>query len=155
MQVFCVFFAKYLKYRSFICIIENYFVSLQSESFWSHKTRMSSVSYISQLSPVLFWDIDREHMDVEQHSAGLIQRVLEYGTLQDWRLTRDYYGMDRIVADCKRLRTLDPMALSFVCAMSDTRKENYRCYQFRQSNPAPHVYHYSLGHNKSRHYKSR
>lgn len=93
---------------------------------------MSSVSYISQLSPVLFWDIDREHMDVENHSAGLIQRVLEYGTLQDWRLTRDYYGMDRIVADCKRLRTLDPMALSFICAMSNTKKEEYRCYQVGQ-----------------------
>ena len=93
---------------------------------------MSSVSYISQLSPVLFWDIDREHMDVENHSAGLIQRVLEYGTLQDWRLTRDYYGMDRIVADCKRLRTLDPMALSFICAMSNTKKEEYKCYQVGQ-----------------------
>ena len=100
-------------------------------------TYMSSVSYISQLSPVLFWDIDREHMDIESHSAGLIQRVLEYGTLQDWRLTRDYYGMDRIVADCKRLRTLDPMALSFICAMSDTKKEEYRCYQFRLLNQTP------------------
>ena len=64
---------------------------------------MSTYSYISMLSPVLFWDVDREHIDVEQHSAGLIQRVLEYGTLQDWRLTREFYGMDRIVADCKRL----------------------------------------------------
>ena len=35
------------------------------------------------LSPVLFWDVDREHMDAEKHSAGIIQRVLEYGTLQD------------------------------------------------------------------------
>ena len=33
---------------------------------------MSSVSYISELSLVLFWDIDREHMDIERHSAGLI-----------------------------------------------------------------------------------
>ena len=97
--------------------------------------KMSANSYISQLSAVLFWDLDREHLDAERYSAGLIQRVLEYGTLQDWRLTRDYYGMDRIVAECKRLRTLDPMALSFVCAMSDTKKEDYRCYQFAQSNP--------------------
>ena len=96
---------------------------------------MSAYSYISQLTPVLFWDIDREHIDPERHSAGLIQRVLEHGTLQDWRLTRDYYGMERIVADCKRLRTLDPMALSLICAMSDTPKEDYRCWQFRQSNP--------------------
>ena len=76
--------------------------------------KMSANSYISQLSAVLFWDLDREHLDAERYSAGLIQRVLEYGTLQDWRLTRDYYGMDRIVAECKRLRTLDPMALSSV-----------------------------------------
>lgn len=96
---------------------------------------MSTQSYISQLSPVLFWDMDKEQLDVERHSPGLIQRVLEYGTLQDWRLTRDFYGMDRIVADCKRLRTLDPMALSFVCALSNTNKEDYRCYHFRQSNP--------------------
>ena len=96
---------------------------------------MSTQSYILQLSPVLFWDMEREKVDAERYSASLIQRVLEYGTLQDWRLTRDYYGMNRIVADCKKLRTLDPMALSFVCAVSDTNKEDYRCYQFRQSNP--------------------
>ena len=128
---------------------------------------MSSVSYISQLSPVLFWDIDREHMDVEAHSAGLIQRVLEYGTLQDWRLTRDYYGMDRIVADCKRLRSLDPMALSFVCAMSNTNKEDYRCYQFRRQSKfrhdlfrrcrdaryATHVYRHSVGDNEEDNHK--
>ena len=103
---------------------------MQSQIF-----NMSTQSYISQLSPVLFWDMDKENMDVERHSAGLIQRVLERGNLQDWRLTRDFYGMDRIVADCKRLRTLDPMALSFICMLSDTNKEDYRCYQFRQSNP--------------------
>ena len=96
---------------------------------------MSTESYIEKLSDVLFWDMDKSLVDVEAHSAGLIQRVLEYGTLQDWRLTRDFFGMDRIVSDCKQLRTLDPMALSFVCAMSDTNKEDYRCYQFKQSRP--------------------
>ncbi len=96
---------------------------------------MSSSFYISQLSPVLFWDMDTAHIDTERYAAGLIQRVLEHGTLQDWRLTRDYYGMERIVAECKRMRTLDVMALSFICAMSDTKKEDYRCYHFRQSNP--------------------
>ena len=96
---------------------------------------MSANSYISQLSTYLFWDLDQNNFDADRYSAGLIQRVLEYGTLQDWRLTRNYYGMDKIVSDCKRLRTLDPMALSFVCAMSDTKKEDYRCYHFAQSNP--------------------
>jgi hypothetical protein len=114
-----------------ICTSQKKVVPLQR----NYDNLMSTYSYISQLSPVLFWDIDKERMDLERHSAGLIQRVLEHGTLQDWRLTRDYFGMDRIVADCKSLRTLDPMALSFICAMSDTKKEDYRCYHFRQSTP--------------------
>ena len=96
---------------------------------------MSESAYIEKLSPVLFWDMDKSLLNTESHSAGLVQRVLEYGTLQDWRLTRDYYGLARIVDICKQLRTLDPMALSFICAISDTKKEDYRCYQFRQSNP--------------------
>ena len=96
---------------------------------------MSNRDFISHLSSMLFWDMDVAMLDVEKHSASIIQRVLEYGNLQDWRFVRDYYGMDRVVEDCKRLRTLDPMALSFICAMSGTDKEDYRCYHFRQLNP--------------------
>lgn len=96
---------------------------------------MPEQTYILLLSPVLFWDIDRAQFDTERHSAQLIQRVLEYGTLNDWRLTRDYYGLDRIVSDCQRLRTLDPKALAFICAITDTNREDYRCYKYRQSLP--------------------
>lgn len=72
---------------------------------------------ISQLSPYLFWDIDKNDFDAERNSAQLIQRVLEYGELDDWRKVRDFYGLDRIASDCKRLRTLPPKALSFVCTV--------------------------------------
>lgn len=96
---------------------------------------MGATAFITHLSHFLFWDIDKQLLDVESSSAQVIQRVLEYGTLNDWRLTRDYYGIQRIVSDCKQMRTLDPIALSFVCAMSDTKKEDYRCYHFKQSFP--------------------
>lgn len=89
------------------------------------------------LSPYLFWDIDVDTFDAERHSAQIIQRVLEYGELEDWRSIRDYYTLDRVVCDCKKLRTLQPKALSFICAISHTKKEDYRCYHFRQSNPTP------------------
>lgn len=83
---------------------------------------------IEKLSPVLFWDIDRDQFDPEKHSAQLIQHVLECGELDDWRMVRDYYGLDRIATDCKGLRSLSPEALAFVCTMTDTKKEDYRCY---------------------------
>ena len=96
---------------------------------------MSETAYIEKLSPVLFWDMDKNKLDAEAHSAGLVQRVLEYGSLEDWRLTRDFYGLDRVVDICKTLRTLDPMALSFISAITDTPKTEFRCYHFAQSNP--------------------
>lgn len=96
---------------------------------------MASRDYISQLSTYLFWDMDLTQLDTEQHAAGLIQRVLEYGKLSDWKLTRDFYGMDRIVSECKQLRTLDPIALAFICGISNTSKEEYRCYHIAQSFP--------------------
>ncbi len=90
-----------------------------------------------QLSQYLFWDIDRSLFDPERNSAQIIKRVLEYGELDDWRAIRDYYGLDRIASDCKTLRSLRPEALSFVCVVTNTRKEDYRCYTFRQSFPTP------------------
>lgn len=96
---------------------------------------MSEKELLQKLSEVLFWDVNRETFDTERHSGQLIQKVLEHGTLDDWRTVRDYYGMERIVNDCKQLRTLPVKALYFVCAMSDTKPEEYRCYHFAQSNP--------------------
>jgi len=79
--------------------------------------------------------MDKAQLDLESHSCQLIQRVLEYGTFEDWRLIRSFYGLDRIVADCKKLRTLDPACLSYICLISHTNKEDYRCYQFNKGNP--------------------
>lgn len=98
---------------------------------------MNEKNYISQLSPVLFWDIDPKKADMDSCPQQIIIRVLEYGTLKDWRLIRNYYGLDRIVEYCKQARSLDPMALSFICCISHTRKEEYRCYRIAQSSPTP------------------
>ena len=42
-----------------------------------------------------------------------------------------------MVECCKQARSLDPVALSFICCISHTRKEEYRCYRTAQSNPTP------------------
>lgn len=98
---------------------------------------MNRKNGIGQLSPVLLWDIDPEEADMDTCPQQIIVRVLEYGTLEDWRLIRSYYGLEKIVECCKQARSLDPMALSFICCISHTRKEEYRCYRTAQSNPTP------------------
>lgn len=100
---------------------------------------MQTNTLIEQLSPHLFWDIDKQTFDLEKYSGQLIQRVLEYGELDDWRKIRDYYGLERIADECKKMRTLRPEALAFVCLVTDTKKEDYRCYKnadyYQKRNP--------------------
>ena len=96
---------------------------------------MTSQECISKLSGHLLWDVDREQADMNLYPSYFIQRVLEYGTLEDWRLILSFYGLPEIVSVCKSLRTLDPKALSYICLISDTKKEDYRCYHIKQSNP--------------------
>lgn len=87
------------------------------------------------LSSIVFWDVDMSSVDFNKQAAFFIQRVLEYGNLHDWKIILSYYGLDRIVSECKNMRTLDPVCLSYICTISKTRKEDYRCYRLAQSNP--------------------
>ncbi len=95
----------------------------------------NSKHILDQFSPVLFWDVDKNQADMDKNARFMVQRVLEYGQMKDWLLIRNYYGLDRIVDLCKEMRTLDPVCLAFICNISHTKKEDYRCYHIRQSNP--------------------
>ncbi len=96
---------------------------------------MEQQEVIQNLSSVLFWDVDPNQADLERYPSFFIQRVLEYGDWHDWKLLLTYYGLQRIVAVCQQLRSLDPVCVSFICTISDTKKEDYRCYRLAQSNP--------------------
>ena len=89
------------------------------------------------LSQHLFWDIDAQNFDMDKNAAWIIQRVLEYGNMKDWMIIEDHFGIDKIIAYCLNFRTLDPVALSFLCFISGIDKKKFRCYHFAQSNPTP------------------
>ena len=48
------------------------------------------------LSTVLFWDTDYNQIDWDSKARYVIERVVMYGTVGDWRVIQEYYGMDRI-----------------------------------------------------------
>ena len=97
--------------------------------------KMSSKDCIRAFSKNLFWDVDTSALSMDSSPAYIIQRVLEHGQMNDWRLINRYYGIERIVEECKQMRSLDPVCLSFICTISHTKEEDYRCYHFRQSCP--------------------
>lgn len=82
---------------------------------------------ISALSPHLFWDVDRSGVDVEQHAAWLVRRVLEYGTWADWVRLEEHYGRDRLARIVVTIRSLDPKARTFCQARFDLPANAFRC----------------------------
>ena len=93
---------------------------------------MSDTEVIRTFSSYIFWDVDRETIDLAKNAPFIVQRVLEYGQIGDWNNLLGYYGLGKIVGIAKQLRTLDPKALAFLSTISDTPKEHFRCYNTRQ-----------------------
>ena len=85
----------------------------------------------------LFWDTDPVTLDFQRHRKYVIGRVLEYGTLDDWCLLLELFGLRCIVEVAQSLRELEPKALTFLCAVAGVPKETFRCYTSRLSNPTP------------------
>lgn len=90
-----------------------------------------------QLSQHLLWDVDPNNFDIDTYPQWTIKRVLEYGEMSDWQIILSHFGIQRISEACKTMRTLDPKALSFICLLSNTKKEDYRCYNTKQSSHTP------------------
>lgn len=101
---------------------------------------MNPIYTPDRFSPHLFWDIDRSELDMEKHAAYIVQRVLEYGLLIDWKIIQRYYGIRRIGEIAATLRCLEPKALAFISAKSKIPKEQFRCYILKQSGQQPWEY---------------
>lgn len=41
---------------------------------------------LSKLSNHIFWDVNKEDVNPEDHACWLIERVVTHGTLDDWKL---------------------------------------------------------------------
>ena len=94
---------------------------------------MSNAEIITSFSKNLFWDVDPSTINLESNSRYIIQRVLEYGRYNDWKLILSYYGIKVISDTATTLRSLDPKAVSFISAITNIPKEQFRCYALRQS----------------------
>lgn len=90
---------------------------------------------INDFSAHLFWDTDRSTMDLERHKAQVIYQVLEYGTMEDWRLLQAIYDKETLAEVTTNLRTMDPVTLSFIANHLGLDKTAFRCYKKK---PSPH-----------------
>lgn len=86
-----------------------------------------------QLTRTIFWDTRYESIDWIQNAPYVIDRVLHYGTLNDWRQIVAFYGREKVKRIVLNLRYLDKRALSFCAAYFQTPKEQFRCFNTEPS----------------------
>ena len=55
--------------------------------------------------------------------------------MKDWELIKQFYGMEAIKITSLNARSLDAITLSFVSAVYNIDKTEFRCYKHRQLFP--------------------
>ena len=91
-------------------------------------------SLIKSLSPHIFWDVDVQSIDMEKNGVFVLQRVLQYGILNDWLLLKSIMGGENIKALAVQLHTLDDVSISFLSNLYKIDKSEFKCYKNKQSN---------------------
>jgi hypothetical protein len=87
------------------------------------------------LSKVIFWDTQYENINWENKARYVIERVIMFGTVQDWHIIKAFYGLNRMKTEMLQSRELDAKSLSFLSCIFDTPKEQFRCYTEKQLQP--------------------
>lgn len=99
-----------------------------------------SSEVLSYLSPRLFWDANLKLLNVQEHKAYIIKRVLEFGEWNEYLKIKEFYGFDTIVKVALDLRDLDDLTLNFISVVSGRPKEEFRCYKLRSYNQKHWIY---------------
>lgn len=87
------------------------------------------------LSKVIFWDTQYEQIDWVNKARYVIERVVMYGTVADWRAIQSFYGMERIKEEMLQSRDLDDKSMSFLSCIFNIPLQQFRCYTLKQSMP--------------------
>ncbi|MFO7616828.1 MAG: hypothetical protein R6V75_06225 [Bacteroidales bacterium] len=65
------------------------------------------------LPKTLFWDTEYDSLDLDKNARYIIERVVMYGSLDDWRKILAYYGWARVHKETLQSRELDPKSLDY------------------------------------------
>ncbi len=94
----------------------------------------------ADFSAGLFWDVDPASLDIGQHLKYVVGRVLDAGTLDDWRLLCRQLTLNGIIDIARQLRSLDPRTLAFLSVVGHAPRETFRCCTSKSSTTTHWIY---------------
>jgi hypothetical protein len=69
----------------------------------------------------LFWDI--KEIDPQKHRRFIMERVLNFGDIEDFKWLLEHYGEQAIIGHVKQKNSLDKKSLLFWCDYFNLDKE--------------------------------
>jgi len=94
--------------------------------------RLKKYRILENLSNRLFWDVNTSLLDWEKDIQLIVLRVVERGTIEEWRTIIRKYGLPKIVATAKKIRSMDVLSVNFLAQISDTPITEFQCYNSKQ-----------------------
>lgn len=84
----------------------------------------------------LFWEYNLERTDWQRDSLGIIERVLERGTHEEWTELVRFYGLEKVKHILKdEIRFLFDEVMEDACSFFDVKKEDLLCFKRKQTHP--------------------
>ena len=84
----------------------------------------------------LFWEYDFDRIDWQKESVGIIGRVIERGTEQEWKELIRYYSEQTVISTLKNdIKFLPDYSINDVCHYFKLKPEELLCYIRKQSRP--------------------
>lgn len=81
----------------------------------------------------LFWEFNRDEVDMYLMKSTIIQRVIERGRINDFYAILNIYGPKEVKKTITELSYLSDRDIAFVCAIFQLKKTDLKCYLKKQS----------------------
>ena len=95
---------------------------------------MSKTVYsINDFSQHLFWDVDRNKLDLQKNKQLIVERVIQRGSRSDLQIILSYYGKQEAGELLKQVPWLNEKDMAFVNVFFDIPFSEMKCYTKRLS----------------------
>ncbi len=85
------------------------------------------------ISRRIFWDVDYETLDFHKDRLYVIDKVMNFGIWEDFRVMMRHYGKRVVKKEIVRLPYLKKDVLNFACFFFNLTPEKFVCYTRRLS----------------------
>jgi hypothetical protein len=89
-------------------------------------------SIVEKLNKAYFWDTNPALLDDEKSKRLIIERVINYGNIEEIKLIKEHYGVEQIKKTLCELNYIDEKTLNFVSILFKIPLEKFKCYTKKQ-----------------------